>query len=130
MARRALLERSDQLTADDEALPPRQPHSARPDQVDAALAWRRRQVAGLGRARNRLGGAPADRLPRRARDHRADRTRQTGGEPSARQAQTTQFPVTTAEAYALEFGHVYLNFSPASAAARSADLASFLPPGY
>jgi hypothetical protein len=42
----------------------------------------------------------------------------------------TQFPVTEAEAYALEFGHVYMNFSPATAAARSASLARFLPPGY
>jgi hypothetical protein len=42
----------------------------------------------------------------------------------------TQFPVTMAEAYALDFGHAYLNFSPTSAAARNAALASFLPRGY
>jgi hypothetical protein len=40
-----------------------------------------------------------------------------------------RFPVTAAEAYALEFGNVYLNYSPATAAARSAALAAFLPPG-
>ncbi len=39
------------------------------------------------------------------------------------------FPVALAEAYALEFGQVYLNFSPASAAQRAAALAQFLPAG-
>jgi hypothetical protein len=42
----------------------------------------------------------------------------------------TQFPVMPAEAFAMEFGRVYLNFSPAGAGARSANLARFLPPGY
>jgi hypothetical protein len=41
----------------------------------------------------------------------------------------TRFPVTAAEAYALEFGSVYLTYSPATAATRSAALAAFLPPG-
>jgi len=39
------------------------------------------------------------------------------------------FPVSLAQAYALAFGQVYLNFSPASAATRSSELAAFLPPG-
>jgi Conjugative transposon protein TcpC len=39
------------------------------------------------------------------------------------------FPVALAEAYALEFGNVYLNFSPATAATRSKALAAFLPAG-
>jgi hypothetical protein len=39
------------------------------------------------------------------------------------------FPVALAEAYALEFGNVYLNFSPATAASRSKALAAFLPAG-
>lgn len=39
------------------------------------------------------------------------------------------FPVALAEAYALEFGSVYLNFSPATAASRSQALAAFLPAG-
>ena len=39
------------------------------------------------------------------------------------------FPVALAEAYALEFGDVYLNFSPATAASRGKELAAFLPAG-
>jgi hypothetical protein len=42
---------------------------------------------------------------------------------------SASFPVAVAEAYALEFGDVYLNFSPATAAARSKALAAFLPAG-
>jgi Conjugative transposon protein TcpC len=41
----------------------------------------------------------------------------------------SSFPVSLAEAYALEFGNVYLNFSPATAASRSQALAAFLPAG-
>ena len=40
---------------------------------------------------------------------------------------STQFPVTLAEAYALQFGQVYLNFNPASANARQRQLAAFIP---
>jgi hypothetical protein len=40
-----------------------------------------------------------------------------------------QFPVTLAEAYASEFGQVYLNFSPATQAEREQELAAFVPPG-
>ena len=40
-----------------------------------------------------------------------------------------QFPVTLAEAYAAEFGQVYLNFSPAIQAQREQELAAFVPPG-
>jgi hypothetical protein len=39
------------------------------------------------------------------------------------------FPVSLAQAYALAFGEVYLNFSPARAATRASQLAAFLPPG-
>jgi len=39
-----------------------------------------------------------------------------------------QFPVTLAEAYATEFGQVYLNFSPAGQAQREQELAAFVPP--
>ena len=39
------------------------------------------------------------------------------------------FPVAMAEAYALQFGSVYLNFSPADADQRAKALAAFLPPG-
>ena len=41
----------------------------------------------------------------------------------------TAFPASLARAYALEFGQVYLSFSPARAAQRASSLAPFLPPG-
>ena len=133
MARRALLERSDQLTADDEALKLRQPRSARPDQVmphwrgaggrwlvwvARAIAWAALLLIGYRGVLAIIEGPGPS--PSRS-DNAASRPSVTSG--------GTQFPVTEAEAYALEFGRVYLNFSPATAAARSATLASFLPPG-
>lgn len=39
------------------------------------------------------------------------------------------FPVALAQAYAVEFGQIYLNFNPAAATRRAAALAAFLPPG-
>jgi hypothetical protein len=39
------------------------------------------------------------------------------------------FPVTMAEAFALQFGNVYLNFSPATAAQRASELIPFIPVG-
>jgi Conjugative transposon protein TcpC len=42
---------------------------------------------------------------------------------------TDGFPVQLAEAYALQFGDVYLNFSPATAAQRASQLAAYLPAG-
>ncbi len=37
------------------------------------------------------------------------------------------FPVTVGEAFALQFGQVYLNFSPAGATQRAQELAAFIP---
>jgi hypothetical protein len=45
--------------------------------------------------------------------------------PAARPS--PQFPVTLGEAFALEFGQVYLNFSPATSAQRAQQLAPFIP---
>lgn len=42
---------------------------------------------------------------------------------------TAAFPAQEASAYALQFGKIYLNASPATASQRASDLASFLPPG-
>ena len=42
---------------------------------------------------------------------------------------TGEFPVSLAEAYATEFGRVYLGFSPQSLAQREQALAAFVPPG-
>jgi hypothetical protein len=39
------------------------------------------------------------------------------------------FPTGLAEAFALQFGNVYLNFSPATAAQRASDLIPFIPVG-
>ena len=50
----------------------------------------------------------------------------SGGTSSAGAA-TGQFPVALAEAYASEFGQVYLNFSPATQAQREQELAAFVP---
>jgi hypothetical protein len=46
---------------------------------------------------------------------------------SAAGATTGQFPVALAEAYASEFGQVYLNFSPQTQAQREQELAAFVP---
>jgi hypothetical protein len=42
---------------------------------------------------------------------------------------STQFPVTLAEAYVMQFGRIYFNFSPATAAQRQQELGAFLLPG-
>ncbi len=50
------------------------------------------------------------------------------GSTSAASAAAAQFPVQLAEAYAMEFGQVYLNVSPAIQAQREQQLAAFVPP--
>jgi len=49
--------------------------------------------------------------------------------PPPRAATYSAFPVTLAEAYAMEFGQSYLNFSPATARQRAERLSRFLAPG-
>jgi hypothetical protein len=44
-------------------------------------------------------------------------------------AASSGFPTGLAEAFALEFGNVYLNFSPATAAKRASDLTAYIPVG-
>ncbi len=58
--------------------------------------------------------------------HQASEPPPGGTEPGG--AVAGQFPVTLAEAYATEFGQVYLNFSPATQAQREQELAAFVPP--
>jgi Conjugative transposon protein TcpC len=48
---------------------------------------------------------------------------------AATPAASTKFPVDLAAAYALQFGQVYLNASPATAGQRAGELARFLPGG-
>jgi hypothetical protein len=56
-------------------------------------------------------------------------TAKTSAAPSTTAASpATQFPTTLAEAYAMEFGQVYLNFSRATQATREQELAAFVPP--
>ncbi len=47
----------------------------------------------------------------------------TSGTPSS------SFPVTQADAFALQFGQVYLNYSPGEATQRASELSTFLPSG-
>jgi hypothetical protein len=53
--------------------------------------------------------------------------RATGGNVPA--AAYSGFPTELAEAFALQFGNVYLNFSPATATQRASDLVPFIPVG-
>jgi len=57
--------------------------------------------------------------------------RQSGAGPAGGTAgaASSGFPTTLAEAFALQFGDVYLNFSPATAGQRAADLTPFIPVG-
>ena len=49
--------------------------------------------------------------------------------PAAPTPPATSFPVTLADAYALQFGQVYLNYSPGQANQRATALSAFLPAG-
>ncbi len=51
----------------------------------------------------------------------------TNGAAPAPPASSSPFPVTLAEAYAMQFGQVYLNFTPAGATQRAKQLATFIP---
>ena len=51
-------------------------------------------------------------------------TNNTGPAPAS---SGPQFPATLGSAYALQFGQVYLNFSPADASQRASELAAFIP---
>jgi hypothetical protein len=56
-------------------------------------------------------------------------TQQSSVVGGASKSPASGFPVTLADAYALQFGEVYLNFSPASATQRASQLAAFVPAG-
>jgi hypothetical protein len=51
----------------------------------------------------------------------------TSGTPAPASSGSAQFPSTLAEAYAIQFGAVYLNFSAATANQRAQELAAYLP---
>jgi Conjugative transposon protein TcpC len=54
-------------------------------------------------------------------------SRSGSSSPASAGAGNSQFPVTLAGAYAMQFGAVYLNFSTATANQRSQELAAYLP---
>jgi Conjugative transposon protein TcpC len=56
-------------------------------------------------------------------------SRQSASGGDARAAADSGFPTGLAEAFALQFGNVYLNFSPATAAQRANELTPFIPVG-
>ena len=129
MARRALLERSDELADEEDLLPAALPPSAGDRPV--VSNWRGsggRWLIWVGRA---VLWAVILLVGYRGIVAIADGNSANGSPaaPPARAPAPTQFPVSTAEAYAVEFGDVYLSFSPGAATARSKALASFLPPG-
>jgi hypothetical protein len=53
----------------------------------------------------------------------------SGSAPAPAAAPSSAFPSELASAYALQFGQVYLNASPATASQRASELAAFLPAG-
>ncbi len=127
MVRRAILDRGDELTADDEALPLSQVPAARPEQARARwrgaggrwLVWVARAIAWAVLILIGYRGVLAI--------VQGQRTAAPAGSPAA--ASPAQFPATLAEAYAQQFATVYLTFSPATAAQRGRELARFLPLG-
>jgi hypothetical protein len=127
MVRRALLDRGDLLEADDEALPPNQPIPARSDQV--AAHWRGAGGRWLLWVARAIAWAVILLIGYRGIVAIVEGRSSVTGASTPPPGAATQFPVTLAEAYALQFGDVYLSFNPASAAERSRALARFLPPG-
>lgn len=145
MVRRALLDRGDELAADSEALFGGQAPSDSQARYRSQAQYDSRSL-NAGRARSRWRGAGGRWLVWVGRavvwavivliGYRGVLAIVSGSSSSSRPSSPattagarSSFPVALAEAYALEFGNVYLNFSPAAAASRSTALAAFLPAG-
>jgi hypothetical protein len=131
MVRRAILDRGETIDPEDQVLPPSQ-FPADPV-VQRGQQWRGaggRWLVWAGRAviwavllivgyRGVLAIVTGEKT-----------TAATSGAPAASaSARTPSFPTSLAEAYVLQFGSAYLNFSPSDAAARGQELARFLAPG-
>ncbi|HEY2312549.1 MAG TPA: conjugal transfer protein [Streptosporangiaceae bacterium] len=127
MVRRALLDRGDLLLAGDEALPPDQPLPAPPDQV--AAHWRGAGGRWLVWVARAIAWAVILLIGYRGVLAIIDGRSSVAAANSTSAGDASQFPVAMAEAYAVQFGDVYLNFNPATAAQRSRALARFLPAG-
>jgi Conjugative transposon protein TcpC len=133
MVRKATLDRSlrpDDLVAADEAMPgntePAQLDERRPQQWRGAggrwLVWTFRAV--LWAVLLIIGFRGVVSIAASARPSAR------GDSGSANAAGTgSAFPTGLAEAFALQFGNVYLNFSPATAAQRASELVPFIPEG-
>jgi len=131
MVRRAILDRDETPETDDQALPPTQLPDAFapvPDKpwrgaggrwlvwAGRVLFWAVLLLLGYRGVLAIVEGQPASGSSGRALTASAA-------------TPTRAFPASLAEAYALQFGTVYLNFSPASSAVRGQELSRFLPPG-
>jgi len=146
MVRRATLERDQPLAADDEdlpgapVLPGRPSRPGRPGRADRAdrypggqrPARRTRGAGGRWLVWLLRGVAWAVLLLIGYRGVAAIVTGQTNTPAGTRGpavASASAFPATMAEAYVLQFGSIYLDYSPATAPQRKHELAAFLPPG-
>lgn len=145
MVRRALLDRGDELAADSEAHFRGQAPSDSQARYRSQAQYDSRPLS-AGRARSRWRGAGGRWLVWVGRavvwavivliGYRGVLAIVSGpsspsrpSSPDTTPGVRSPFPVALAEAYALEFGNVYLNFSPATAASRSTALKAFLPAG-
>jgi hypothetical protein len=59
----------------------------------------------------------------------SDESRTGQAAPATSTPAASGFPVTLADAYAMQFGQVYLNYNPGDAAQRATNLGAFLPSG-
>jgi Conjugative transposon protein TcpC len=134
MVRKATLDRSlrpDELAAADEAVPgvaePAELTEQRPEQWRGAggrwLVWAFRAVIWVVLLIIGFRGVASI-----VTGHGQLGTGAKGGNAPAA-ASGSGFPTTLAEAFALQFGSVYLNFGPATAAQRANDLTPFIPVG-
>ena len=133
MVRKATLDRSlrpDDLVAADEAMPgvteSAELTEQRPAQWRGAggrwLVWTFRAV--LWAALLIIGFRGVTSIVATSRQSAGNDASQTNTRTTG-----TGFPAGMAEAFALQFGNVYLNFSPATAAQRASDLVPFIPVG-
>ncbi len=129
MVSRAVLDVGESLDRDDESGPPGEPSASRPLPGRAHwagaggrwLVWAGRAVVWAVLIIVGYRGVLAIA--------EGTGTRSGSGSGAATTGTTTAFPETLAGAFALQFGSVYLNFSPSTASARSQQLSRFLPPG-
>jgi hypothetical protein len=125
MVRRAILDPEEAIADEDQVLPPTQFPAQRGRQWQGAggrwLVWVGRVIAWAVLLLIGYRGVLAIVTDQDMSAKPAATVRTT--------APGTQFPVSLAQAYALQFGAAYLNFSPADAVQRARELARFLPAG-